>query len=399
MKKRHREKIMVWVFFCAILPVFLFHEASAQGKHEDTRPYRARDLGIRPGIFQPGPKNAITDVPGVRVGHVTLIQGDSIRTGVTSIIFHNNHPYYFKLPAGFYVGNGYGKFAGTTQIEELGEIETPLILTNTLSVFTAANGILDYMYTLPKMDEVRSINPIVGECNDGWLNAIQKRVVTRKHILEAIRRASSQRPAEGSVGAGTGMMALGWKGGIGTSSRVLPESLGGYIVGTLVLANYGGIFTMDGVPIGKETGRYPWKKDDTHGGSVIVVIITNAPLTSHELRRLAKRGLHGIARTGAFMSHGSGDYVLAVSNNILSAHPYPPETFRMMRILPQERLTPLFQAVIESVEESVYNALLRARTVNGYKGHRGEAIPYELVVRIGKRYGRNWSLPSQQTRK
>ena len=277
---------------------------------------RARELGIAPGIFPVGDWNAITDVPGVKVGHVTLIDGDEIRTGVTAILPHAENLFQDKVPAGIAVGNGFGKLMGFTQVEELGEIETPVVLTNTLAVPRAAQAIVEWTLAQPGNEQVQSVNPLVGETNDGGLNNIRRLVVTEQHVVEAIQRAASGRAVEGSVGAGTGTICFGWKGGIGTSSRVLPANFGGYTLGALVQTNFGGVLQMNGVPVGRELDQYDLKAyvdKSSADGSVIIVLATDAPLSDRNLKRLARRGLAGLARTGASMSNGSGDYVIAFS--------------------------------------------------------------------------------------
>ena len=369
--------------------MLLSWSAGALGQSAE-RP-RARELGIAPGIFRPGPLNAITDVPGVRVGHVTLILGDSVRTGATAILPHGGNVFQEKVPAGIAVGNGFGKLMGSTQVIELGEIETPIMLTNTLSVPQAAEAILTWTLRQPGNEAVRSVNPVVGETNDGFLNNIRARVLRAEHILQAIEQASDGPVSEGNVGAGTGTIAFGWKGGIGTSSRVLPEVLGGYTVGVLVQANFGGILHILGVPVGKELGRYYLKEvveDTSADGSIMIVIATDAPLSDRNLTRLARRAFLGVARTGSPMTNGSGDYAIAFST--------APEVRRTperragvgtYRELSNDRMSPLFQAVVEATEEAIYNALFRAETMEGYRG-RVEALPLDRVQEILRKYGR-----------
>ncbi len=339
---------------------------------------RLQELGVSVGIFARGNLNAITDVPGVRVGQVTLIRGDSVRTGVTAIIPHPGNLFQNKVPAAIHVGNGFGKLIGFSQVEELGQIETPLVLTNTLSVWDAANGLVDYMLSLPGNENVRSINPIVGETNDGSLNDIRGRHVTRADVIRAIQSASGGPVEEGSVGAGTGTVSFGWKGGIGTSSRVLPASLGKFTVGVLVQTNYGGILTCAGAPVGTELEKHAWKGslDESSGGSCIIVVATDAPITASQLRRLARRAPLALGRTGSAMSHGSGDYVIAFSAPGLNS-----------ASLADSHLSPLFQAVVEATEEAVYNSLLRATTVKGIGGRTVEALPIAELRRILKKYG------------
>lgn len=348
---------------------------------------RARDIGLSPGILQPGPLNAITDVEGVRVGHVTLIEEANIRTGVTAILPHGGNLYADKVPAGVVVGNGYGKLMGSTQIEELGEIETPILLTNTLAVPRAADAILDWTLGQPGNEGVGSVNMVVGETNDGGLSDIRARAITPAHARQAIETASAGAVEEGAVGAGSGTIAFGWKGGIGTSSRILPDSLGGYTLGVLVQSNFGGVLTMDGLPVGERLGQFYLDDtiaDDRADGSIMIVVATDAPLSDRNLTRLARRALAGLARTGASMTNGSGDYVIAFS------------TAESVRRTPERRsgeaefaelsnaaMSPLFQAVIEATEEAILNSLLMAETVS-YRRPDGsvrtvEALPVEAV--------------------
>jgi D-aminopeptidase len=309
MKELGKMKHLIFILF-AISLVGLALASSEQ------RP-RLREFGIKTGIFSPGPLNAITDVAGVKVGHVTLIEGDSIRTGVTAILPHEGNIYQQKVPGAIYVANGYGKLTGIAQVEELGNIETPIILTNTLSVPTAADAVLDYMLDLPGNEDVGSVNPVVGETNDGGLNDIRGRHVTKAHVIEAIEKSQSGPVEEGCVGAGTGTSCYGWKGGIGTSSRKLPESRGGYTVGVLVQTNHGGVFQINGYPVGVKLGKYSYKNvvEESSEGSCMVVVATDAPLDSRNLKRLAKRAMLGIARTGGYFSNGSGDFGIAFSTS------------------------------------------------------------------------------------
>lgn len=349
--------------------------------HDASPRTRARSLGITPGILAPGPLNAITDVDGVLVGHVTQIEGDSIRTGATAILPHAGNLYRDRVPAGIVVGNGYGKLIGSTQVHELGEIETPIVLTNTLAVPRVADAILDWTLADPANHDVVSINALAGETNDSYLNDIRARSLTAAIIGQAIARARGGRVEEGSVGAGTGTIAFGWKGGIGTSSRILPASLGGATVGVLVQSNFGGVLQMAGVPVGQALGQYYLKDALDRGdadGSIMIVVATNAPLSDRNLRRLAARPLAGLARTGAAMSNGSGDYVIAFSTAESvrrrrdAGPPIGPE-------LANDNLSPLFQAVIEATEEAIYNSLCMAETVQGYRGHVGHALPLDQV--------------------
>jgi D-aminopeptidase len=352
---------------------------------------RARELGIVPGILPPGPLNAITDVQGVIVGHVTVIEGDDIRTGATAIVPHKGNIYQDKVPAGVVVGNGYGKLMGSTQIMELGEIETPIILTNTLAVPRAADAILDWTLLQPDNESVVSVNPVVGETNDGRLNDIRRRVLTSEIILEAITTAKNGVVGEGTVGAGTGTVAFGWKGGIGTSSRVLPEHLGGYTVGVLVQSNFGGVLQILGVPIGQELGQYYLKGEldrDDADGSIMMVVATDAPLSDRNLTRLARRALAGLARTGASMTNMSGDYVIAFSTaECVRRTPERRSQVSTLAELPNRGTSPLFQAVIEATEEAIYNSLFKATTVTGYKGRTVEALPLDRVMALMRLYG------------
>ncbi len=344
---------------------------------------RARDLGIAPGILAPGRLNAITDVPAVRVGHVTLIEGNNIRTGATAILPHDGNLYQDKVPAGVVVGNGYGKLMGSTQIVELGEIETPIVLTNTLAVPRAADAILDWTLTQPGNERALSINPLVGETNDGLLNDIRRRALTPERIRRAIEEAADGPVGEGTIGAGTGTVAFGWKGGIGTSSRRLPNSLGGYLVGVLVQANFGGVLQVLGIPVGQALGQYYLKDaiDSTADGSIMIVVATDAPLSDRNLTRLARRALAGLARTGAAMSNGSGDYVLAFST-AAEVRRTPERRSQVAAIadLPNDQISPLFQAVIEATEEAIYNALFTATGLTGFNHKRVEALPIDEVV-------------------
>jgi len=341
---------------------------------------RARELGIRPGVLQTGKWNVITDVQGVLVGHVTLIEGENIRTGVTAILPHGGNVFQDKVPAGIVVGNGFGKLMGFTQVDELGEIETPVVLTNTLSVPVAAEALIEWTLNQKGNEDVRSVNPVVGETNDGWLNDIRARAVTKESVLEALRVAGSGPVAEGCVGAGTGTVCFGWKGGIGTSSRVLPKSLGRYTVGALVQSNFGGVLQMDGIPVGRELGQYYLKNelDESADGSIMIVIATDAPLSDRNLKRLAKRGLAGLARTGASMSNGSGDYAVAFS----TAEDVRRTVERRSRVwsyqeVPNDLMSPLFEAAIEATEEAIYNSLCMAETVTGFRGRTVKALPLD----------------------
>ena len=349
---------------------------------------RARELGLAPGIFRTGTYNAITDVAGVRVGQVTIRQGENVRTGVTVILPHRGNAYLSRVPAAIHVGNGFGKLIGSTQVNELGELETPIVLTCTLCVWKAADALAEWMLRQPGMQDVRSINPVVGETNDGGLNDIRLRPVTAAHVVQALEGAADGPVSEGSVGAGTGTVAFGWKGGIGTSSRHLPESLGGWTIGVLVQANYGGVLQMGGAPIGVELGRHAFKDavDAERGdGSVIVVIATDAPLSDRNLRRLASRAMMGLGRTGSSASNGSGDYVIAFSTAESVRRAFGGQRLETSE-LPNDRMSALFQASVDAVEESVYNALTMAMSENG-NGVTVEALPLEQVRAILRRHG------------
>ncbi len=365
-------------------------EALAQ-PDASSRP-RARDIGLAPGVLAPGPLNAITDVAGVLVGQVTIWEGESVRTGVTAILPHGGNLFQEKVPGAIHLGNAFGKLVGYTQVEELGFIESPVVLTNTLSVWEAADAVVTHVLALRGNEEVRSVNPVIGETNDGFLNDIRGRHVREAHVLEAIASARGGPVAEGVVGAGTGTVAFGWKGGIGTSSRLLPPSLGGYTVGVLVQSNYGGVLSMDGLPVGVELGSY-YLKDEVAGkdadGSIMMVVATDAPVAAHGLARLAKRAMLGLSRTGATSSNGSGDYVIAFStaSGLRSAFESAART-EGAPVLRNDDLSPLFQAAIEATEEAVYNSMLKAVGVVGRDGNRIEALPLDRLLEIGKKYNR-----------
>ena len=345
---------------------------------------RARDHGVTPGILTPGKWNAITDVEGLKVGHTTLISGENVRTGVTMILPHEGDLYKSRVPAAVFVGNGFGKAVGFTQIQELGEIETPIGLTNTLSIHTVANAITDY--TLRRNENARSVNPTVGETNDGYLNDIRGRHIQFKHVFDAIESAESGPVQEGNVGAGTGTRALGFKGGIGTSSRVLPSDLGGYTVGVLVQSNFGGVLTIDGAPVGEElknhylANRVPYDVD----GSVMIIVATDAPITSRNLERLAKRAFLGISRVGGFASNGSGDYVIAFSTNE-GVRNNQNELLHTISELDNNAMTPLFLAAVEATEEAILNSLFKAEDTSGHLGEQ-KALPIPEVLEVLKKY-------------
>ena len=351
---------------------------------------RARDYGIKIGVLNPGAHNAITDVADVSVGHVTIRRGDTVNTGVTAVIPHGGNIFQQKVPAAVYIGNGFGKLMGYSQVEELGNLETPIVLTNTLSVPIAANGLISYTLSQPANKDVRSVNAVVGETNDGGLNDIRGRHVQEQHILEAIGNAGAGPVAEGTVGAGTGTSCFGYKGGIGTSSRVLPESAGGYTVGVLVQSNFGGVLQIDGVPVGEELGRY-YLRDQVEGspdGSCMIVVATDAPLTPRNLKRLAKRAFLGLGKTGGIASNGSGDYIIAFSTAPDLRVPYR-NTGALLeqKVLGNHAVSPLFMAAIEATEEAVINSLFAAETVVTPNSIR-ERLPIEKVLEIMKKHGR-----------
>ena len=367
-----------WTFAFAFFTLMLALTTAAAGQGEPERP-RAREAGVVVGILPPGPLNAITDVAGVRVGHATVIGGASVRTGITAILPHGENVFQRRVPAAIHVGNGFGKLLGVTQVQELGELETPILLTCTLCVWRAADALVDTLLQQPGMADVRSINPVVGETNDGYLNDIRARPIGRAHVLEALRNASAGAVEEGSVGAGTGTTAFGWKGGIGTSSRWLPEGLGGYTVGVLVQANFGGVLTINGAPVGRELGQFAFQDDlgERGDGSIMIVVATDAPLEARNLERLAARAIGGLARTGASLTNGSGDYIIAFSTVALNGEPRP--------AFSNDAMSPVFQAAIEATEEAIYNALFRATTVSGHRGTI-EALPLERTLEVLETY-------------
>lgn len=359
------------------------HGAAAQQR------LRARALGIRPGTLIPGPYNAITDVAGVRVGQVTVQVGDSVRTGVTAILPHDGNVFLDRVPAAIHVGNGFGKLLGSTQVAELGELETPILLTCTLCVWKAADALVEWMLARPGMADVRSINPVVGETNDGYvLNAIRSRPITGRHVRQALEGATTGPVAEGSVGAGTGTVAFGWKGGIGTSSRQVGSGDSAWTVGVLVQSNFGGDLLILGVPVGRALGRqgvHRAGEEQGARGSIMMVVATDAPLSDRNLERLAARALLGLGRTGSVAGNGSGDYVIAFSTNPGVRRTYGAERLRTVE-LANDAMTGLFQATVEATEEAIYNSILMARTVRA-KGGTVEAVPADEVVRILDSHG------------
>ncbi len=352
---------------------------------------RVRDFGIEPGILDPGLWNAITDVKGVKVGHKTLVNGDSVRTGVTIILPHDGNLFTEKVPAAVWVGNGFGKAIGFTQVKELGNLETPIALTNTLSVFTVADGLVDHMLSFPENSEVRSVNPVVGETNDGWLNDIRGQHVRRSDVADALGNATSGRVEEGNVGAGTGTLCMGYKGGIGTSSRILSESNGGYTVGVLVQTNFGGILTIDGAPVGKELGNHYLAEKVKHkvDGSCMIIIATDAPLSERNLERLAKRSFLALGRVGSFMSNGSGDYAIAFTTHPGCRIPHHAENpvFHSPQ-LENNHISPLFLAVVEATEEAIYNSLFMAEDMKSHMERRVKALPINKTLDILDNYSR-----------
>ena len=383
-------KIMIYATILLLASTAIFTDAhAAQQTQPQPEPrVRARELGVAPGIFKPGKWNAITDVAGVRVGQVSLVEGDNIRTGVTAILPHPGNAYLERVPAAVFVGNGYGKLIGSTQVGELGELETPILLTCTLCVWKAADAMAEWMLGQPGMQDIRSINPLVAETNDGDLNDIRVRPVTADAVLRALESASSGPVTEGSVGAGTGTVAFGWKGGIGTSSRVLPASQGGYTVGVLVQTNFGGVLTVMGAPVGQALGRYAFKDDvslERGDGSVIVVIATDAPLSDRNLRRVAARAMMGLGRTGSSASNGSGDYAIAFSTAKQTRRAWDARQHTTTELANQE-MSAVFEGTVEAVEEAVYNSLFMATSVTG-NGQTVEAIPLDRVREILATHG------------
>ena len=350
---------------------------------------RLRDHGVEIGVLNPGPLNAITDVPGVKVGHFSHIKGGNIRTGATAIFPHGRNLFQEKVPAAIYVGNGFGKLTGYTQVKELGNLETPIILTNTLSVPTAVNAVIGYTLEQSGNETVRSINAVVGETNDGYLNDIRLRDLSEDHVLNAIKAANTGPVREGNVGAGTGTICFGFKGGIGTASRVLPEKSGGYTVGVLVQSNFGGVLQVAGVDVGKKLGHYSKSFKYSPDGSCMIVVMTDAPLNSRNLERLAKRAMLGLARTGGVASNGSGDYVIAVSTAKECRIPYQSDNaIQTMPTLRNEAMTPLFLGVVEATEEAILNSLFAAESMTGRNGHTVEALPKEKVLQMLKKAGK-----------
>jgi len=385
----HRDKLILAL--AILLPITA---VVAQTTAPNPRP-RASDLGLKIGVLPAGPLNAITDVSGVEVGHTTIIRGDNIRTGVTAVLPHSANLFREKVPGAVFVGNGFGKLAGSTQVEEMGDIETPILLTSTTSVPRVADALISYMLALPGNEDVISINPVVGETNDGYLNDIRGRHITPDDVFAAIKNAKAGPVEEGAVGAGTGTIAFGWKGGIGTASRRLPAALGGYTVGILVQTNFGGVLTIAGAPVGQELGQYYLRKEleqqgggkDGGDGSCMMVVATDAPLDSRNLKRLAARALYGLARTGSAASNGSGDYVIAFSTAPqVRIHAEDKALTRHIEVLTNDAMSPLFLAAIEATEEAIYNSMFRATTMTG-NGHTVEALPIDKTLEILRKHG------------
>lgn len=372
----------IYSFFILLIFCYIVPAAQVQKK--------AADFGIRIGVMIPGKLNAITDVRGVKVGQTTLIKADSIRTGVTAILPHEGNLFQQKVPAAVYVGNGFGKLAGVTQVKELGNIESPVILTNTLGVSTAMNAVVSYTLSQKGNENVQSVNAVVGETNDGFLNDIRGRHVTETDVLNAIITASPGMVTEGNVGAGTGTVCFGFKGGIGTASRVLPKKLGGYTVGVLVQTNFGGVLSIDGVPVGEELKKYYLREEleEKADGSCMIVVATNAPLDSRSLERLAKRAFMGLAKTGGIAGNGSGDYVIAFSTDSSLRVPFNAADIFQQNVLSNDAVSPLFMAAIEATEEAIVNSLLAAETMRGKNGRTVEALPKEKLKEILKKYSR-----------
>ena len=377
-----------------IICALIFVSLMALSAQTQNRP-RAREAGVVVGILPTGPLNAITDVDGVLVGHTTIIRGDNIRTGVTAILPHSGNLFREKVPGAVFVGNGFGKLAGSTQVNELGEIETPILLTSTLSVPRVADFLIDYMLALPGNEDVLSINPLVAETNDGLLNDGRGRHIARDDVFSAIKNAKSGAVAEGSVGAGTGTIAFGFKGGIGTSSRKLPARLGGFTVGVLVQSNFGGVLTINGAPVGRELGSYYLKDElsqpaNRADGSIIIVIATDAPLDARNLNRLAARAMMGLARTGGAGSNGSGDYAIAFSTaadvRVRPLSQNERNVPQSVKTLANDAVSPLFLAVIEATEEAIYNSLFRATTTTA-RGRTVEALPLDRTLEVLRKHG------------
>jgi D-aminopeptidase len=373
-----KNPLRSWNQQICVIAALLVISCSMKGRSSETRP-RAREAGLVIGSFPPGPLNAITDVAGVRVGQVTIVDGDRIHTGVTTIFPHDGNVFMERVPAATFTANGFGKLLGVTQVRELGELETPILLTATLSVWKAADAMVTWLLAQPGMQEVRSINPVVGETNDGFLSDICARPIGQEHVVEALQNAKGGPVEEGCVGAGTGTVAFGWKGGIGTSSRKLPGRSGGYTVGVLVQSNFGGELSIDGVRVERELSRRQ-KENHSGDGSIMIVVATDAPLGSRNLERLASRAMVGLARTGSSMSNGSGDYAIAFST-AKGCRRLVNKTAHDVRELANPEMSPLFKAVADATEEAIYNSIFRAVTVKGFHG-TVEALPLQPTLQL-----------------
>jgi D-aminopeptidase len=380
-----------------LLILILLYLSATCFAQDEARP-RIRELGVKIGVLPPGPLNSITDVAGVKVGHTTLVRGEDIRTGVTAILPHGGNLFKEKVPGAVFVGNAYGKLAGSTQVNELGEIETPVLLTATLSVPKVADALMTYMFNLKGNEDVRSVNPLVGETNDGYLSDIVSRPIKEEDVFAAISNAKDGPVEEGAVGAGTGTVVFGFKGGIGTASRRLPQALGGYTVGVLVQTNFGGILSIAGVPVAQELGDYYLKNyvegskgaanqiaAENPNGSIMVVVATDAPIDHRNLSRLASRALLGVARTGSSASDGSGDYVIAFSSSPDVRIQANAPMYQPKNLLSNISMSPLFEAVIEATEEAIYNSMFKAHTVTG-NGHTVKALPLDQVIEMLKKH-------------
>ncbi len=390
------KKLSLILTFLVLGSLSLMTGIHADEENMQAKKPRARDLGIEPGVFPPGPFNAITDVPGVLVGHTTIRKGDNVRTGVTAVLPHGGNIFREKVTGAVFVGNAFGKLAGSTQVNELGLIEVPIILTNTLSVGRAMEAVVYYTLNQKGNEDIFSVNALVGETNDSIMNDIRGFHVTREDVISAIKNAKGGPVEEGSVGAGTGTRSFGWKGGMGTSSRVLPDKYGGYTLGVIIQVSHGGILTIDGAPVGKELGEYRYAPDAGIGdhsgggsgsGSCIIIVATDAPLDANNMRRLAARALFGLARTGASFGSGSGDFAIAFTTSPEMRWKYSDREIQKRDILPHSRVSPLFQAALEATEEAVYNGLFQATTTTGM-GETYEPIPIDKVKEILKKYGR-----------
>jgi len=371
-------------FSSLLISFFFFLSVFAQSSK------KSEELNIRIGVMQKGKLNAITDVAGIKVGHSTIIKADSVRTGATAILPHGGNLFQQKVPAAIYIGNGFGKLTGYSQVKELGNIESPIILTNTLNIATAIKAVVDYTLSQTDNRAVQSVNAVVGETNDGYLNDIRGQHVTIADVQNAITNAKSGAVEEGNVGAGTGTVCFGFKGGIGTSSRVLPQKLGGYTVGVLVQTNFGGVLNIDGVPVGKELKKYYLsdKLNETPDGSCMIVVATDAPLDARNLERLAKRAFMGLAKTGGIGSNGSGDYIIAFSTDSSLRIPHNAPDKLLQHVLSNEAMSPLFMATIEATEEAIINSLLAAETMKGKNGRVVEGLPMDKLKEIFKKYNR-----------